>query len=76
MLTRNGAQTDQNMEDRLLVAKGDGEGVGWTLSLGVSRCKHLHLERMRNEEVPLCSTGSICIYDWVTLLYSKIDTTL
>ena len=36
-----------------------GEGVGWTGSLGVSRCKRLHLEWISNE-VLLYSTGN-CI---------------
>ena len=33
-----------DMESRLVVAMGEGEGVGQTLEFGVSRCKLLHLE--------------------------------
>ena len=38
-----------DMENSLAVAKGEGEGVGWTGILGVSRCKLLHLEWISNE---------------------------
>ena len=45
------------MENRLVVAKGEGEGQGWTGSLGVSKCQLLHLEEI-GSEVLLCSTGN------------------
>ena len=44
------------MESRLVVAKGEGKGEGWT-GVRVSRCKLSHLEWISNE-VLLCSTGS------------------
>jgi len=43
-----------DLENRLVVA----EGVGWTGSLGVSKCKLLHLEWIRNE-ILLHSIGTI-----------------
>ena len=41
-----------NMKNRLVVVKGEGEGVGWMGSLGL-----LHLESISNE-VLLYSTGN------------------
>ena len=38
-----------DMENRLAVAKGDGEGVEMDWEFGVSRCKLLHLEWISNE---------------------------
>ena len=38
-----------DLEKRLVVAKGEGEGVGWTGSLGVSGCKLLYSEWTGNE---------------------------
>ena len=38
-----------DMENRLVVAKGEGAGVGRTGGLGVSRCKLLHLGCISNE---------------------------
>ena len=44
-----------DMENRLMVAKREWEGVGWT---GGVRCKLLHLEHIGNE-VLLYSTGNM-----------------
>ena len=44
-------------ENRLVVAKGEGEGVGWIGVLGVNRCRLLPLEWISNE-ILLCSTGN------------------
>ena len=39
-----------DLENRLVVAKGEGEGVGWTGNLGlIDRCKLSHLEWISNE---------------------------
>ena len=38
-----------DMENRLVVAKGEGEGVGWIGNLGFHRCKLLPLEWISNE---------------------------
>ena len=47
-----------DMENRLVVAKGEGEGMGWTRSLGlVNKCKLLHLEWKSNDFL-LHSTGN------------------
>ena len=46
-----------NIENRHVVAKGEGEGVRWTGSLGLVEAKLLHLEWISNE-VLLCSTGN------------------
>jgi len=46
-----------DMEDRLMVAKGEGEGVGWMGYLAVNRCKLLPLEWISNE-ILLCITGN------------------
>jgi len=43
-----------DLENRLVVAKGEGEGMGWT---GLNRCKLLHLKWISNE-IPLYSTGN------------------
>ena len=45
-----------DMENRLVVAKEGGEGVGWTGSLG-NRCELSHLECISHESL-LCSTGN------------------
>ena len=47
------------MEKRLVVAKGEGEGVGWIESLGLVDGKLQHLEWLSNE-ILLYSTGN-CI---------------
>ena len=41
--------------EKRLIAKGEGEGVGWIGELGVNRCKLLLLEWISNE-ILLCST--------------------
>ena len=46
-----------NMENRLLVAKGEGKRSGMDWEFGVSRCKLLHLEWINNK-VLLYSTGN------------------
>ena len=49
-----------DLENRLVVAKGEGEGVGGSgmdWELGVNRCKLLPLECISNE-ILLCSTGN------------------
>ena len=45
-----------DIENRLVVAKGEGCGRGMDWEFGVSRCKLLHIEWMDNK-VPLYSTG-------------------
>ena len=42
-------------ENRLVVAKGEGEGVGWTQSLGLADANYLE---WLSHEVLLYSTGS------------------
>ena len=49
-----------NMENRLVVVKGEGEGVGWLGSLGLIYTKLLPLEWI-SYEILLCSTGN---YVW------------
>ena len=44
------------MENRLVVAKGQGDGSGVDWEFGVGRCKLLHLEWISNELL-LYSTG-------------------
>ena len=46
-----------DMENRLVVAKGEGVGGGMELEVGVSRCKLLHIEWINNK-VLLYSTGN------------------
>ena len=46
-----------DLENRLVVAKGEEEGVGWTESPRVNRCRLLPLEWISNE-ILLCSTGN------------------
>ena len=45
------------MENRLVVAKGEGEGSRMDWEFGVSRCKLLHLEWINNK-VLLYNTGN------------------
>ena len=45
------------MENRLVVAKGEGEGRGMDGEFGVSRCKGLYFQWINNE-VLLYSTGN------------------
>ena len=44
-----------DMENRLVIAKGEGEGVGLDWELVVNRCRLL--KRISNE-ILLCSTGN------------------
>ena len=44
-----------DMENRLVIAKGEGEGVGLDWELVVNRCRLLPLKRISNE-ILLCST--------------------
>ena len=46
-----------DIENRLVVAKGNREGSGMDWEFGVSRCKLFHLEWISNE-VLLHSTGN------------------
>ena len=46
-----------DMENRLVVAKAEGEGSGVDWEFGVGRCKLLHLEWISNELL-LYSTGN------------------
>ena len=46
-----------DLENRLVVAKGEEEGVGWIGELGVNRCRPLPLKWYSNE-ILLCSTGN------------------
>ena len=46
-----------DLENRLVVAKGEGEGVGMDGVLGVNRCRLLPLEWISNE-IPMYSTGN------------------
>ena len=54
----SGSHTGRDLENRLVIAKGEGEGVGWTGNLGVNRCKLLHLEWISNE-ILLYNTGKL-----------------
>ena len=38
-----------DLENRLVVAKGEGRGSGMDQELGVNRCKLVHLEWISNE---------------------------
>ena len=53
-----------DLENRLVVAKGEEEGVGWIGELGVNRCRLLPLEWISNEML-LCSTGN---YVWSLMM--------
>ena len=44
-----------DLENRLVVAQGESEGVGWIRGLGVNGCKLLLLEWISNE-ILQCST--------------------
>ena len=50
-------QKIMDLENRLVVAKGEGEGCGVVGVLGVNRCKLLPLEWI-SHEILLCSTGN------------------
>ena len=51
-----------DLENRLVVAKGEGERMGW--ELGVNGCRLLPLEWISNE-ILLCSTGN---YVWSLMI--------
>ena len=51
------AKKVMDLENRLVVAKEEGEEVGCTGELGVNRCGLLPLEWISNE-ILLCSTGN------------------
>ena len=51
------------MENRLVVAKGEGEGSGMDWEFGVSRCKLLHLEWI-SSEILLIGQGTIYSHLW------------
>ena len=46
-----------DLENRLVVAKGEGEGVGRDWELGVNRCRML-LSGWISNGIPLYSTGN------------------
>ena len=50
-----------DIENRLVVAKGEEGGSGMDGDLGFGRCKLLHLE-LKNNEVLLYSTGNYIQY--------------
>ena len=59
-----------DLENRLVVAKGEAEGVGWTGSLGVNRCRLLPLEWISNE-ILLCNNGN---YVWsLTMEHNNVQ---
>ena len=47
-----------DLENRLVVVRGGGGGIGMEWELGVNRCKLLPLEWLSNE-ILLCSTGTM-----------------
>ena len=53
-----------DVENRLVVAKGEGVGGGMEWEAGVSRCKLLHIEWINNK-VPLYSTESYIQYSTI-----------
>ena len=53
-----------DLENRLVVAKGEGGGSGMDWELGVNRCRLLPLEWISNE-ILLCSTGN---YVWSLMI--------
>ena len=48
-----------DMENRLVVAKGEGGGTGRDWELGVGRCKLLHFEWISNEVLLYSTRNSI-----------------
>ena len=56
-------KTEIDMENRLVLAKGEGRGSGIDWKFGVSRCKLLNLEWIRNV-VLMYHTGN-CIQSLV-----------
>ena len=60
MISKMNLSTERKLMDlqnRLVVAKGDGEGSGMAREFGVNRCKLLHLGWINNE-VLLYRTGN------------------
>ena len=53
--------TDRDIENRLVFAKGEGFAGGMEWEVGVSRCKLLYIEWVKNK-VLLCSTGKYIQY--------------
>ena len=74
-----------DLENRLVVAKEDGEGVGWTRNLGLIDANYCigvdkqwdpaassHMQWCKMEDTVrkrMCIY--VCVWDWVTLLYSR-----
>ena len=54
-------ETDSDIVNRLVVAKGSGGGRGMDWEFGVGRCKLLHLEWINNK-VLMYSTGNYIQY--------------
>ena len=50
-----------NIENKLVVAKGEGVGEGMEWEVGVSKCKLLYIEWINNKFL-LCSTGNYVQY--------------
>ena len=46
-------ETDSQMENRLVVAKEDGGGSGWTGSLGENEINREFIYRMDNQQHPI-----------------------
>ena len=53
-----------DIENRLVVAKGEGVGGGMELELGISRCKLLYIGWINNK-VLLYSTGNYIHYPMI-----------
>ena len=54
-------ETDSDIENKLMVTKGEGDGGGINWEFGISRCKLLYLEWMNNKDL-LYNTGNYIQY--------------
>ena len=54
-------ETETDIENRLVVAKGKGGGRRMDWEFGISRCKLLHIERINNKNL-LYNTGNYIQY--------------
>ena len=54
-------QVTSDIENRLLVSKGEGGGEGMEWEFGINRCKVLYIERIK-KKVLLYSTGNYIQY--------------
>ena len=65
-------ETDSNIENRLVIAKGEGVGGGLEWEVGLSRCKLLHMEWMNSKVLLYSTERTTCSILWLTIMKKNI----